>query len=106
MIVDIGPATLAKWASVLRSAKTIVWNGPLGITEFEQMGFGSRFIARMIASRTQYGTWTLAGGGDTIPVIAGTGVQEDYTFISTGGGALLEFVTAKGLLPGIQPLLK
>lgn len=106
IIVDAGPATLAEWASQLQKAKTILWNGPIGVTEIKAMGFGSRFIARVIAARSHHGAWTLAGGGDTIPVIINTRTDKDIQFVSTGGGAMLEFITKKGLLPGLQPLLK
>jgi len=106
IIVDAGPATLAKWAIELRKAKTILWNGPIGVTEIHEMGFGSRFIARVMASRSHLGAWTLSGGGDTIPVILNVHAEKDLSFVSTGGGAMLEFITEKGLLPGLQPLLK
>lgn len=106
VIVDVGPATLAKWAGELQKAKTILWNGPVGVTEIEAMGFGSRFVARLIAARSHHGAWTLSGGGDTLPVILEVGAEDDLNFVSTGGGAMLEFITNKGMLAGLQPLFK
>lgn len=104
IIVDVGPATLATWGSLLRSAKTILWNGPVGITEFKRSGFGSRFLARHIGLHTKGQVFTVAGGGDTIPVILSVKAQPGFNFISTGGGAMLEFIALDGKLPGLEPL--
>lgn len=106
VIVDAGPASLALWSGEMQKAKTILWNGPVGVTEIHDMGFGSRFIARVMAARSYHGAHTIGGGGDTLPVILEAGVEHDMSFVSTGGGAMLEFITERGLLPGIQPLLK
>lgn len=104
--VDVGHATLKDWGERLQSAKTILWNGPVGVTEVKEMGAGSRFLARVIGAQSKGRTLGIAGGGDTIPVIQATKTQDWFDFVSTGGGAMLEFLTQKGHLPGITPLLK
>lgn len=104
--VDIGYATLKDWGQHIQSAKTILWNGPIGVTEFKEMGAGSRFIARVIGAQAKGRALGIAGGGDTIPVIQSTKTLESFDFVSTGGGAMLEFLTKKGHLPGLTPLLK
>ena len=106
MIVDIGPKTLVAWGKELKSASTILWNGPIGLVEIEACGAGSRFIARAIARRATSKAYGVAGGGDTLPVIMKTHTQKKFDHVSTGGGALLEFLTNKGMLPGIKPFIK
>jgi 3-phosphoglycerate kinase len=106
IIVDIGPATLAQWATIIAGAKTILWNGPVGWTECKPCGSGSRFIARMIGTRAKGPAFGVAGGGDTLPVLADTKAAKWFDFISTGGGAMLEFIAQKGRLPGITALLR
>lgn len=106
IIVDIGPATLAAWSKVIGTSKTILWNGPVGWTECEPCGSGSRFIARMIGTRAKGQAFGVAGGGDTLPVLADTKAAKWFDFISTGGGAMLEFIAQKGRLPGINALLR
>jgi phosphoglycerate kinase len=106
MIVDVGPKTLKAWGAEIQKAKTILWNGPLGITEHASTGFGSRFIARVIAMRARGRAYGVAGGGDTIPVIVATKTEGSFDFVSTGGGAMLEFIAKRGKLPGIMALLR
>jgi len=106
MIVDVGPKTLKAWGAHIQSAKTVLWNGPLGITEHASTGFGSRFIARVIAMRAKGKAYGVAGGGDTIPVIVATKTEGSFDFVSTGGGAMLEFIAKRGKLPGIIALLR
>ncbi|HVM90281.1 MAG TPA: phosphoglycerate kinase [Verrucomicrobiae bacterium] len=106
MIVDVGPKTLKAWGAHIQSAKTILWNGPLGVTEHASTGFGSRFIARVIAMRAKGKAYGVAGGGDTIPVIVATKTEGSFDFVSTGGGAMLEFIAKRGKLPGIMALLR
>lgn len=106
MMVDVGPATLKAWGEVIQAAKTILWNGPVGVTENEKTGAGSRFLARVIGGRSKGAALGIAGGGDTIPVIMQTKTQNWFDFVSTGGGAMLEFLILKGRLPGLVPLLK
>lgn len=101
-IVDAGPKTLQRLKDVIARAKFILWNGPLGIYEG---GFkdGTIALARMVSDATPHGAETIVGGGDTLAAIAELGKQEDFTFISTGGGAMLDFL-ATGTLPGIEAL--
>ncbi len=106
MIVDIGYATMKEWAECIQGAQTILWNGPVGITEIASMGSGSRFLARVIGGHAKNKAFGVAGGGDTIPVIMETKTQTWFDFVSTGGGAMLEFFVKKGRLPGLDVLLK
>lgn len=104
IIVDVGPQTLAEWSSIIGKAKTILWNGPIGWTESYKSGSGSRFVARIIATRSKGRALGIAGGGDTLPVIADVKASKWMDFVSTGGGAMLEFIATKGQLPGLKPL--
>ena len=94
MILDIGPDTAEQFCQVLESAATIIWNGPVGVFEFDQFGEGTRAIANAIARSKAF---SLAGGGDTLAAIEKYGVEEGISYISTGGGAFLEFVEGKRL---------
>ena len=94
MILDIGPATIQRYSRILASAKTIIWNGPVGVFEFNQFGEGTKAIATMIAGSEAF---SLAGGGDTLAAIEKYGVASAISYISTGGGAFLEFVEGKKL---------
>ncbi len=100
MILDIGPRTAAAFAKRLSEAGTIVWNGPLGVYEFDQFGQGTKAIAEAIAGSSAY---SLAGGGETLAAIAKFGVADGISYISTGGGAFLEFLEGKKL-PAIEVL--
>ncbi|GMQ95784.1 MAG: phosphoglycerate kinase [Gammaproteobacteria bacterium] len=94
MILDIGPASAHTLAALLESAGTIVWNGPIGVFEFDQFGEGTRRIAEAIADSSAF---SIAGGGDTLAAIAKYGVADRISYISTGGGAFLEFLEGKKL---------
>ncbi len=94
MILDIGPDTAERFAQFLTRAGTIVWNGPVGVFEFDQFGEGTRLLAQAIARSSAF---SLAGGGDTLAAIEKYGVEEGISYISTGGGAFLEFVEGKTL---------
>jgi phosphoglycerate kinase len=94
MILDIGPDTAERFSELLHGAGTIVWNGPVGVFEFEQFGEGTRAIANAIA---QSKAFSIAGGGDTLAAIEKYGVEDGISYISTGGGAFLEFVEGKTL---------
>ncbi len=100
MIVDIGPGTARAWRDGLAEAGTIIWNGPLGVFEFDQFGEGTRLIAEGVAGAEAF---SIAGGGDTIAAIDKYGVREGISYISTGGGAFLEFVE-RGTLPAVEIL--
>ncbi|MBM4191524.1 MAG: phosphoglycerate kinase [Gammaproteobacteria bacterium] len=94
LILDIGPETSATLATVLNSAGTILWNGPVGVFEFDQFGAGTRAIAEAVAKSRAF---SLVGGGDTLAAVEKYGVESGISFISTGGGAFLEFVEGKTL---------
>ncbi len=100
MILDIGPATSAAFAELLKTANTIVWNGPVGVFEFDQFGGGTKALADAIA---QSPAFSLAGGGDTLAAIDKYGIGNDISYISTGGGAFLEFLEGK-TLPAVAML--
>lgn len=100
MILDIGPETANAYTNILASAGTIVWNGPLGVFEFDQFGTGTRLIAAAVAAS---GAYSIAGGGDTLAAIEKYGVTDDISYISTGGGAFLEFLEGK-TLPAVDIL--
>ncbi len=99
-ILDIGPDTADRLSDMLQSAGTIIWNGPVGVFEFEQFGEGTRAIAQAIARSKAF---SLAGGGDTLAAIEKYGVEDGISYISTGGGAFLEFVEGK-TLPAVAAL--
>ncbi|MBP9864501.1 phosphoglycerate kinase [Patescibacteria group bacterium] len=103
-IGDIGPETMRQWAELIKKAKTIMWNGPVGVTEIPSFSHGSLVIARAMAVRSKGTAFGVAGGGDTLPVIFSSGMSEWFDHLSTGGGAMLEFVAKKGKLPGILAL--
>lgn len=103
IIVDIGPRTLKLWHEQLAKAKTILWNGPVGITEIQETGFGTRGLAKSIAKHHKHAR-TMVGGGDTVPLVIQLGLSKSYDVISTGGGAMLEFLEKEGKLPGLLVL--
>ncbi len=102
LILDIGPETSAQFAAILAGAGTIIWNGPVGVFEFDQFGGGTKAIAEAIAESPAF---SVAGGGDTLAAIDKYGVAENISYISTGGGAFLEFVEGKKL-PAVAILEK
>ena len=99
-ILDLGPETSRQLANMVATAGTIVWNGPIGVFEFAQFGGGTKTIAEAIAASHAF---SLAGGGETLAAIAKSGVAEKRSYISTGGGAFLEFLEGKQL-PAVQML--
>ena len=100
MILDIGPDTAERFAASLKGAASIVWNGPVGVFEFDQFGEGTRTIAQAVARSPAF---SMAGGGDTIAAIEKYGVAEGISYISTAGGAFLEFLEGKKL-PAVEML--
>jgi len=102
LILDIGPKTAAILAEQLKAAGTIVWNGPVGVFEFEAFSHGTEAIARAIAASSAF---SIAGGGDTLAAIAKYGIEGDIGYISTGGGAFLEVLEGK-TLPAFEILAK
>lgn len=103
-IVDIGPATTRAWMQELRSAKTIVWNGPLGYAEHKHGALASHSIAHLLSRVTSRERITIAGGGDTVPLLAQTNTLDGFTAVSTGGGAMLEYMMLGDTLPGLAVL--
>jgi len=104
MVVDIGPETLATYTEHLARAKTIFWNGPMGVFEMPQMAEGTNGMARFLAKRARAGVVTIVGGGDSVAAVEQLGLAEKMTHVSTGGGASLEFLEGK-TLPGVMALL-
>jgi phosphoglycerate kinase len=102
MILDIGPETAAQLAAQLKAAGTIVWNGPVGVFEFDQFANGTKVIAQAIADSSAF---SIAGGGDTLAAIAKYGIEKQVGYISTGGGAFLEILEGK-ILPAFEILAK
>jgi len=100
MILDIGPETARRYAEAVKAAGTILWNGPVGVFEFDQFGEGTRVLAEGIAAS---GGFSIAGGGDTLAAIDKYSVRDGISYISTGGGAFLEFVEGK-TLPAVAVL--
>jgi phosphoglycerate kinase len=100
MILDVGPETAKTLAELAKAAGTIVWNGPLGVFEFDQFGHGTETLARAIAASSAF---SIAGGGDTLAAIAKYGITKNVSYISTGGGAFLEFLEGK-VLPAVEIL--
>ena len=102
MILDIGPETAKLYASLIAKAGTVIWNGPVGVFEFDQFGGGTKAVAEAIAHS---GAFSLAGGGDTLAAIAKYGIADKIGYISTGGGAFLEFLEGK-TLPAVEILMQ
>jgi phosphoglycerate kinase len=103
-VVDIGPDTVAAYTDHLAKAKTIFWNGPMGVFEIPAFADGTNAIARYVAGQTSKGVVTIVGGGDSVAAVEGLGLSAKMTHVSTGGGASLEFVEGK-TLPGVEALL-
>ena len=102
--VDIGKNTVSRVANVILSAKTIIWNGPMGIFEIDKFALGTKQIATLITEATQKGATTIVGGGDSVAAIKKFGLEGGFSHVSTGGGASLELLEGKKL-PGIEVLL-
>jgi phosphoglycerate kinase len=102
--VDVGPDSRATFEAALADARTVLWNGPLGVFEVPTFGDGTRSMARFLADRAQAGASVVVGGGDSVAAIEELGLASKFTHISTGGGASLEFLEGREL-PGIKVLL-
>ncbi len=100
MILDIGPKTAAQYAELIARAGTVVWNGPVGVFEFDAFGKGTEALARAIAASSAF---SIAGGGDTLAAVDKYGIAKEVSYISTGGGAFLEFLEGK-TLPAVAAL--
>jgi phosphoglycerate kinase len=101
--LDIGPKTEALYADVIKASKTILWNGPTGVFEFENFTHGSRSVAEAIVAATKNGAFSLVGGGDSVACVNKFGLADGVSYVSTGGGALLEAIEGK-TLPGIEAI--
>ena len=101
--LDIGPKTMDKFEQVILASSTILWNGPMGVFEIPSFEKGTHSVAKTVAKATQNGAYSLIGGGDSVAAIKKFGLQNQVSFISTGGGAMLESLEGK-LLPGINAL--
>ena len=103
MGLDIGPKTEAIYAEVIKNSKTILWNGPTGVFEFENFTHGSLSVGEAIVEATQNGAFSLVGGGDSVACVNKFGLADGVSYVSTGGGALLEAIEGK-ILPGIEAI--
>lgn len=101
--LDIGPKTEALFADVIKNSKTILWNGPTGVFEFDNFTSGSRSVGNAIVESTQAGAFSLVGGGDSVACVNKFGIADKVSYVSTGGGALLEFIEGREL-PGIKAI--
>jgi len=103
MGMDVGPKTLELYKTEILNAKSIVWNGPVGVFEFEAFARGTEAVARLVAEATDKGAVSVVGGGDSVNAVKRLGFADRMTHISTGGGASLEFLEGK-VLPGIAAI--
>ncbi len=103
MGLDIGPDTVAAFNKVIESSKTILWNGPVGVFEMESFEKGTRAIANAVVKATEAGAFSLIGGGDSAAAVAKFGLTDEVSYVSTGGGALLEYMEGKEL-PGVKAI--
>jgi phosphoglycerate kinase len=101
--LDAGPETSKAFAEAIKGAKTILWNGPAGVFEFDNFTAGSRAIAEAIVEATNNGAFSLVGGGDSVACVNKFGLADQVSYVSTGGGALLEAIEGK-ILPGIAAI--
>jgi phosphoglycerate kinase len=101
--LDIGPKSIELFSGALAKAKTIVWNGPMGVFEMENFAHGTNAIAALLARLTKEGATTIIGGGDSAAAVAKAGLEKSISHVSTGGGASLEFLEGK-VLPGVAAL--
>ena len=103
MGLDIGPNACEQFSNVIKRAKTILWNGPMGVFEMERFRHGTKAIAIAVADATKKGAFSLVGGGDSVAAVNMFGLAESVSYVSTGGGALLEYFEGKEL-PGIAAI--
>ena len=102
--LDAGPKTLEIFKNVILNSKTILWNGPIGVFEMEKFAGGTIAVGNYIAEATKAGTFSLVGGGDSVAAVKQFGFEDKVSYVSTGGGAMLESLEGK-TLPGIAAIL-
>ncbi|MFY7757764.1 MAG: phosphoglycerate kinase, partial [Flavobacterium stagni] len=102
--LDAGPRSLENFKEVIMNSKTILWNGPLGVFEMESFAKGTITLGEYIAESTANGAFSLVGGGDSVAAVKQFGLEERMSYVSTGGGAMLEMLEGR-VLPGIQAIL-
>ncbi|MNX69770.1 Bifunctional PGK/TIM [compost metagenome] len=103
--LDAGPESLERFKKVILDSKTILWNGPLGVFEMEKFANGTISLGEFIAEATQKGAFSLVGGGDSVAAVKQFGLEPKMSYVSTGGGAMLEMLEGKSL-PGIDAILR
>ena len=103
MGLDIGPNSINQFTKIISSSKTIIWNGPMGVFELSNFQKGTEKIANSIALATKNGAYSLVGGGDSVAAIKQFNLEEGFSYISTGGGAMLEYLEGK-ILPGVSAI--
>ena len=103
MGLDIGPDSIKKFTDIIENSKTILWNGPMGVFEMEKFAAGTKAIAIAVAVATQKGAFSLIGGGDSVAAINKYKLKEKVSYVSTGGGAMLEYIEGKDL-PGVKAI--
>jgi phosphoglycerate kinase len=103
MGLDIGPETSVKFADIIKNSKTVLWNGPMGVFEMSSYEKGTKAVAEAVVEATEGGAFTLIGGGDSAAAVNKFGFGDKVSFVSTGGGALLELMEGK-VLPGVKAL--
>ncbi|MBP5611243.1 MAG: phosphoglycerate kinase, partial [Bacteroidales bacterium] len=103
MGLDIAAESIAKFSEVIAASKTVLWNGPMGVFEMEKFSKGTSAIAQAVAKATQNGAFSLIGGGDSVAAINKNRLADKVSYVSTGGGAMLEYMEGKAL-PGITAI--
>jgi phosphoglycerate kinase len=103
MGLDIGPDSILLYDKIIKQCKTILWNGPMGVFEMSSFEHGTKAVAMSIAEATKNGTYSLIGGGDSVAAINKYHLADKVSYVSTGGGALLEYIE-QGTLPGIEAI--
>lgn len=103
MGLDIGPESVKSFSSVVKNSKTILWNGPMGVFEMEKFEMGTKSVAEAVVEATKNGAFSLIGGGDSAAAVAKFGFEDEVSYVSTGGGALLEYMEGKEL-PGVKAI--
>jgi phosphoglycerate kinase len=104
MGLDIGEDTIKKFSEIIKKSKTILWNGPMGVFEMSKFENGTKSVANAVVEATENGAFSLIGGGDSAAAVAKFGLEDKVSYVSTGGGALLEYMEGKEL-PGVKAIL-